>query len=317
MPSGGAIVATPPEGDSPLEGSAAAYAAAEKSERTRREYRSSVAKFVAWCEGVGAAAFPASPETVAAHLASLADRGLSVSSIEGRAAAIAYVHKLAREPNPLADERVKAVLRGIRRTIGRPVRGKAAATAKIVTAFLKHAPITMIGKRDRALLLLGFAAALRRSELVALDVSDIERVDGGVIVHIGRSKTDQEGRGHQVAIPYGKKLLVIESLDDWLKAAAISAGPLFRAVTKSGAIGASRLNGRTVARIIKAFAKRAKLDPAAFSGHSMRSGFITSALEAGSDLLRIMDVSRHREIGSLKKYDRRASFENAAGKKFL
>ena len=301
-----------------LDGSAAAYAAAEKSEGTRREYRTALAKFVAWCESVGAAPFPATPETVAAHLASLADRGLSVSSIEGRAAAIAYAHKLAREPNPLADERVRAVMRGIRRTVGKPARGKAAATAKIMASFVKHSPDSVSGKRDKALVLIGFAAALRRSELVALEVSDLERSESGVIITIRRSKTDQEGSGHQVAVPYGKKLRVIEALDDWLEASKVASGPVFRAVDKAGAVGAEPLSGRSVARIVKAFATASKLDAKAFSGHSLRSGFITSALEAGSDLLRVMDVSRHREVGSLKKYDRRANaFQNAAGGKFL
>ena len=298
--------------------SATGYAIAEKSARTRNEYRSALEKFVAWCECVGAAAFPAMPETVAAHLASLADRGLSASTIEGRAAAIAYAHKLAREPNPLGDERVRAVLRGIRRTIGSPARGKAPATAKIVASFVKTAPDSMKGKRDRALLLLCFGAALRRSELVALDVSCIERADGGAIVSIRRSKTDQEGRGQEVAVPAGKKLKVIEALDAWLSASGIASGPLFRAVDKAGKVGAARLNGRTVGRIVKDYATRAGLDASAFGAHSLRSGFITSALEAGADVLKVMDVSRHREIGSLKKYDKRAqAFKTAAGKGFL
>lgn len=152
------------------ETSAAAYALAEKSPGTRRTYRAAVRDFCAWCEAAGAQPLPASSATVAAYLASLADGGCKLSTIEVRAAAIGYAHKLAGHQPPTAAELVKAVLRGIRRTIGAPALRKAPATARLIAKMVKRLPDTLAGKRDKALILIGFAAALRRSELVALTV---------------------------------------------------------------------------------------------------------------------------------------------------
>lgn len=306
--------------------SAASYALAEKSEATRRAYRADISDFVAWCKSVGAAMMPAASGTVAAYLASLADRGLSVSTIQRRAAAIAYAHRLAGLASPAAGEDVKAVLSGIRRSLGVKPKGKAPATAAIVRRMFRKIVVgdssnrsrQLAAKRDKALILLGFAAALRRSELVDLKVNSLERTAEGAILHIGRSKTDQEGRGAAIAVPNGPKLRVIEALDDWLASAGIVEGPLFRAIGKGGAVSVEALTDRSVALIIKRAAARAGLDPIAFSGHSLRAGFVTSALESGADLLKIMDVTRHREVRTLKAYDRRAqAFKQHAGKGFL
>lgn len=298
--------------------SAASYALAEKSDNTRRAYRADFDDFSSWCALQGAAPLPASIEVTAAYLASLADRGLKASTITRRCAAIGYAHRLAGIEPPSNAEPVKAVLRGIRRRIGVAVERKAPATARAVAAMVKRCPDTLSGKRDRALLLLGFAAALRRSEIVDLKVDDLERTADGVVVHIRRSKTDQEGEGHEVAVPRGTKLRPVEALDLWLEAAGIVDGYAFRSVGKSGAVGVERLNPQTVADIVKRYAKAANLDPSIFSGHSLRAGFVTTALEHGADLLKVMDVTRHREIKTLKAYDRRAkAFRNHAGSGFL
>lgn len=298
--------------------SARAYAMAEKSAATRRAYRADWTDFQAWCSSHAVEPMPAAVETVAAYLASLADAGLKASTIMRRTAAITYAHRLAGSPPPTAAEPVKAVLRGVRRRIGVAVERKAPATARAITGMIKRIPDTMQGKRDRALLLIGFAAALRRSELVALLIADLERTPEGVIVHIRRSKTDQEGEGHQVAVPLGGKLRPVQALDTWLSAAAISEGPVFRSVNRGGRVSAVALSDHAVAGIVKRHAAAAGLDPALFSGHSLRAGFVTSALEAGADLLKVMDVTRHREVKTLKAYDRRArAFKDHAGRKFL
>jgi site-specific recombinase XerD len=298
--------------------SAAAYARQEKSEATRRAYRSDFRAFRAWCAANAVSSLPALASTVAAYLATLADGGLKVSTIKRRAAAIAYAHRLAGHEAPTSTGAVQAVLRGISRKVGVAVDAKAPATARIVALMVKRIPGDIAGLRDRALLLLGFAAALRRSELVGLKVNDLERNAAGVIVHIRRSKTDQEGGGHQVAVPRGRKLQVIEALEAWLTAAAIVEGHVFRGIDRAGRVLRAGLTPQSVALIVKRRATAAKLDPALFSGHSLRAGFITSALEDGADLLKVMDVSRHREVKTLKVYDRRARiFENHAGKGFL
>lgn len=180
-------------------------------------------------------------------------------------------------------------------------------------------PTDLRGIRDRALLLTGFAGALRRSELVALDVSDLEESAEGFIVRIRRSKTDQEGVGDFVSIPFGSRLRPVRALKDWLRAAGITEGPVFRPIRRGGnAVETERLTDRSVANIVKAHAEAVGLDPHVFSGHSLRAGFVTSALQAGADVLRVMDVTRHRQVNTLRVYDRRAkAFKQHAGERFL
>ena len=298
--------------------SAADYARADKSAATRKAYEADLRDFAAWCERTGIGFVPATPHAVAAYLASLADAGLSASTIMRRQAAIAFAHRRLGLDTPTAAETVKQVVRGIRRTIGTAVKQKAPVTAKYLKGMLKGLPDSMVGKRDRALLLLGFAAALRRSELVALDVANIERLPEGILVRIGRSKTDQEGAGQVIAVPRGSKLKPVEALDAWLAAAGIASGPIFRPVNKGGHVLPDRLTEQSVALVVKHRAAAAKLDPKLFSGHSLRAGFVTSALEDGADVMKVMDVTRHRSVETLKKYDRRAkAFSTHAGKGFL
>ena len=174
---------------------AAGYARAEKAAATRRAYRSDFALFRSWCETKRVPALPAAPETVAAFLAAEANRGTKASTIGRRLAAIRYAHKLAGHEPPTNSEAVKATLRGIRRTAGSAPARKAPATADKILAMVEKAGTDLKGLRDRALLLLGFAGAFRRSELVALDVADLQFCDGGLRVIIRKSKTDQEGLG--------------------------------------------------------------------------------------------------------------------------
>ena len=296
--------------------SAAGYALSEKADATRRAYRADIRHFTTWCEAVGAIALPATPATVAAYLAALADLRLKVSTISRRAAAIAYAHKLAGLEPPI-NKSVKAVMRGVRRKLGTAQKGKAPATAAVVAKLARRIPDTLSGKRDKALILIGFAAALRRSELVALTVADVERPPDGIVLHISRSKTDQEGQGAQIAVPTGRKLKPVEALDAWLEAAAITQGPIFRRVMKGGRLGHA-LTTQSVALIVKRWAKAARVDSDSFSGHSLRAGFVTSALADGADLFKVMDVTRHREVKTLKAYDRRAkAFKDHAGQGFL
>jgi len=301
--------------------SAQDYAAAEKADATRRAYRSDWQDFARFCADRGVAPLPAAPATLAAYAASLADAGRKYSTIRRRVAAIAYAHKLKGFEPPDQAEAVKAVLRGIRRRIGVAVVRKAPAVLKIVAAMLKKLPTdTKAGLRDRALLALGFAAALRRSELAALDVPDLEFVDAGVLVHLRHSKTDQEGKGQFVAVPHGKSLRPVAALRAWLDAAGITEGPVFRPVGKGirGPVKPDRLSDKSIADIVKRCCAAAGFDAAAFSGHSLRAGFVTEALARGADPINVMRVTRHVEISTLVGYDRRAkAFKDHAGKKFL
>jgi site-specific recombinase XerD len=163
--------------------------------------------------------------------------------------------------------------------------------------------------RDRALLLLGFAGAFRRSELVALDV-DLEETETGLLVTIRGSKTDQERAGATIAIARGDIACPLKALREWLDAA----GAIFRPIDKAGTVRASRLTCRSVANIVKAYAGRAGFDASTFSGHSLRSGFLTSAAGKGASIFKMMDVSRHKSVDTLRGYVRDAElFKDHAG----
>jgi len=183
--------------------SAATFARNEKAPATRAAYRSDFAMFRTWCGAKGVNALPASPETVAAFLAHEAERGSAASTITRRGAAIRYAHRLAELEPPTNSERVRATLRGIRRTVGAAPARKAPVLAEQARAMALAAPDGLKGLRDRALLLLGFAGAFRRSELGALEVADLEETEDGLKIVIRRSKTDQEGHGETIAIVRG------------------------------------------------------------------------------------------------------------------
>ena len=290
------------------------YAKAEKSPATRKAYATDFRLFKSWCDGKGAQALPAAAETVAAFLAAEAEAGVRPSTLGRRVAAIRYAHKLARLATPTDAEGVKATLRGIRRSLGSARVRKTPALAERVRAMIAASPDTLAGKRDRALILLGFAGALRRSELVALDVADIEETAAGLRVTIRQSKTDQDGEGVTIAIARGAVACPVRALREWLDAAGIESGALFRSVNKAGRVASARLTDRSVANIVKAMAGSVGLDASTFAGHSLRSGFLTSAAAKGASIFKMMDVSRHKSVDTLRGYVRDAElFRDHAG----
>jgi site-specific recombinase XerD len=297
---------------------AAAYAMAEKAPGTHRAYKSDFAIFRAWCGDRSASALPSEPATVAAFLGWEASRHTRPSTIGRRVAAIRYAHKLAGHPVPTDDERVRATMRGIRRTVGSAPIKKAPATADRIRAMAPAAGARLADLRDRALLLLGFAGAFRRSELVALDVEDIEETKEGLRVMIRRAKTDQEGKGAVIAIVRGSVVCPVAAYKAWIEAACILTGPVFRPIGKGQRLREARLTGHSVAEIVKAHAERTGLDPANFSGHSLRSGFLTSAAARGASIFKMMDVSRHKSVDTLRGYIRDAEiFKDHAGSGLL
>jgi integrase len=181
-------------------------------------------------------------------------------------------------------------------------------------------PQTFMGLRDRALLLLGFAGAFRRSELVALDVGHIGEREEGLTVTIANSKTDQEGLGQRVAIPrvLGSEYCPVQALSDWLVAAEISAGAIFRRLHRGDKVGSSRLTPTSVALIIKSLAAKVDLDPSRYAGHSLRSGFLTSAARNRASIFKMADQSRHKSLDVLREYVRNEErFEDHAGEGLL
>jgi integrase len=177
-------------------------------------------------------------------------------------------------------------------------------------------PDDLAGVRDRALLLVGFAAALRRSELVALCVEDLEFSDQGLAITIRRSKSDQEAHGEQIGVPYGSttETCPVTALQSWLEAAGIESGALFRRIDRHGHVGPNALAPGAVASIVKKAVEAVGLDATQFSGHSLRSGLATSAAQNGASELTIMSQTRHKSTAMVKRYVRKGSLftSNAA-----
>ena len=294
------------------------FIAEATSASTRRAYRSDLQIFAMWCETRGLLILPSSATIVADFLASQAKDGISPSTLNRRIAAIRYAHEAAGHESPTTDKLVSITLKGIRRTTGTRASKKRAATVDKIYQMTAHCNIkTLQGKRDKAILLLGFAGAFRRSELVALTVADIEEVADGLKVLIRKSKTDQEADGQMIAILNGR-LNIVGVLNDYLRTAGITEGAIFRPITKHGKLRKQTLSDRSVADIVKRYAAAAGLDPKEFSGHSLRAGFITSAAESGANLFKIMDISRHKSMQTVQGYVRNAElFKNHAGNSFL
>ncbi len=289
----------------PVLDKAAAYVAASKAPNTLRAYRGDWQRFSAWCAARGLPALPAAPQTVALYIADLGGTA-KPSTITRALAAIAKAHQAAGHESPCAMRHaaVKEVLAGIRRTHGTAQAGKAALLTAHLLQLTAVLPDSLLGKRDAALLMLGVSGAFRRSELVALTVSDIEFCDDGLKVTLRRSKTDQEGKGRVIGIAYRSKpqLCPVRSLRRWLDAAAIAEGPLFRAVNRHGSLGPSALTDQVVRVVVQRYCKLAGVDASQFSAHSLRSGFVTQAFIGGATESSIMKTTGHKSSAMIRRY---------------
>lgn len=293
--------------------SAKAYAAAARSDNTRRAYATQQAGYCSWCAAHGAPEL--AQESVALYLTARSDAGASIATCAQALAAVCALFARAGEPSPRTAALVREVWQGIRR-----VRGVAQQQATPVTPEqlrrMVRASKGLAGARDRALLLLGFAAALRRSELVALDVADIRDDADGLVITIRRSKTDQEGTGRTVGVPFGSDKLTCpaRALREWLTAAGITEGAVFRGVRRGDRLTLNRIDGRDVARIIQRAAKRARVPVEHLSGHSLRAGLATAAAKAGKPAHVIAKQTGHKSLAMVARYIRDASLfdDNAA-----
>lgn len=295
---------------------ARAYASKSKADATRRAYRSDWQAFAAWCEANSAPALPASPATVATYASHLANDGRKVSTIGRALVAISQAHKMAGETSPTSAAIVHETMKGIRRAKGSAPTAKAPVLVEQLRAMMTHLPPGLAGRRDRALLALGFAGAFRRSELVALDVSDLAFTGDGLEVTIRRSKTDQEGHGEKIGVPYGGNPATcpVRAVRSWLDGSGIVEGPVFRSVDRWGNLSPARLTDRAVALVVKRYAEAVGLDPALFGGHSLRAGLATQAAKAGKAERAIMRQTRHRSVAMVRRYIRDADLfsDNAA-----
>jgi site-specific recombinase XerD len=291
----------------PVAEQAREFARRAKSESTVRCYKTDWSDFNSWCEAHNVASLPATPETVACYISDLtADH--KASTIQRRLSAISQVHQVKGHESPTKNEIVRSVMKGIRRTLGTAPNEKAPLLAAEVREMVAALPDSARGKRDRALLLLGFAGAFRRSELVGLNVGDVEFTDEGVVVHLRRSKTDQEGQGRKIGIPQlpHSDACPVRALRAWLDATGIDNGPLFRPVAVGGRVQADRLSDRAVALVVKRSLPAGR-EAGRFAGHSLRAGFVTSAACGGASVKAIMRQTGHRSLETVMRYMRDAS----------
>lgn len=293
-----------------------AYQAAADAPATLRAYATDLAHFKAWCEAHGFEPMPATPETVGAYLAA-AGLGYALPTLRRRVAAIARAHRIAKEPLDTRHPAIRETLRGIARTHGEPARRSAALTTAEIRRLVAVCGDDLAGLRDRALLLIGFAGALRRSELVGIGVEHIRPTATGIRLIIPRSKTDAAGEGAEIGIARGTQAETcpVRALRAWLRAAEIAEGPVFRRVTQWGTVGAKRLHPDAVRQILlrrAAFAgiKGTLLEPV--TPHGMRAGFVTTAYRNGVLDEEIMGHTRHRSLTTMRSYVRRARLRSAS-----
>jgi len=290
------------------------YAENAQSENTRRAYASDLRDFDSFCVARGESSFPTTPQTIALYVTHLAATA-KVSTIRRHLAAISVRHRRVSLESPCSHRIVRDVLSGISRDKGTAPRRVDALTLDVLTPLLLAIGTDdLAAKRDRAIVLLGFAGALRRSEIASLRVEDLQFSKRGLLVRIVRSKTDQFGEGQEIAVPFveNETLCAVRAVRSWLDATSIATGPLFRSLTPHRSVQDAPITGRDVANLIQRLATRARLS-GDFSGHSLRAGFATSAAQAKVPLDVIMRTTRHRSLSVLQGYIRRAdAFEAPA-----
>jgi integrase len=284
------------------------FIAAATAPNTQRAYQSDLRHFVLW-----GGLLPATPEQVARYLADHASI-LSMATLARRLAGIHAAHVKRGFPDPTKSELVQLTLRGIRRTFGRPQRRVAALTSDQLAMIIAALGKSVTDIRDAAILLMGFAGAFRRSELVAIDREDVQIDEIGAAVILCRSKSDQTGHGRTVSIPRVRGCLCpIAALEEWLQVSGIAGGPLFRPVAKSGRTAERRICAEAVARILKKRTRAVGCDPSRYSGHSLRAGFVTEAARLGLAKWRIKAQTGHLSDSILERYIREAAVSDFAG----
>jgi integrase len=303
-------IETAPPGETHIDEHVASLVRDSLAENTRRAYLSDIAHFEGW-GGV----IPATDRLVASYIAAHVDI-LSIATLQRRVASLSKAHRASGTVSPTNSELVRAVLRGIRRSHTAVQKQAKPLLRDDLLVVLDAIGNSLKDVRDKALLLVGFAGGFRRSELVGLNATDIEPVRQGIIVHIRRSKTDQEGLGRKIGIPLGRtRHCPVTAIEEWRTRSATSEGPLFRPVDRHGVIGKRRLSSEAVSLVVKGRVAAAGIDPSMYSGHSLRAGLATSAAQVGVTSWKIRQQTGHASDAMLVRYIRDGELfaDNAAG----
>lgn len=302
-----------------------------KATNTTKAYDSDWAHFAAWCAEKHLESLPASPGTVAGYLTDLANNlHYKMATVTRRASSISQKHQAIGLDTPTKDYWVRTTLQGLRRENLTAQKGKEPVYVEDIRRMVGKLPDSLKGKRDRALLLVGFCGAFRRSELAGLDVKDLEFVDRGshdrgLKITLRRSKTDQSGEGRAVGIPVGSNVETcpVLAMRAWLEAAGIEDGPVFRWLNGRGHLPSvkeldrhlsARLSGHSIATVVKRACKAVGLDPKRYAGHSLRAGHVTQAAENRIPEQVIAQQTGHKSIATLRRYIRPATlFQDNSG----
>jgi site-specific recombinase XerD len=294
------------------------YAQSAKSPATLKSYRRDWGHFERWCQHHGLVFLPAAPETVALYIADCASKN-AVSTITRRLTAITKAHQTSGysdSPSTTKHLIVGETMKGIRRTVGTAQCGKDPLLTTDIRRLLANCPPTLLGLRDRALLLIGYSGAFRRSEISGINVEHISQCEDGVTIRLPKSKTDQEGAGRKVGIPWGTdpEMCPVRSLQIWLRESRITDGAVFRRIDRHGNTSGTRLHPDSIGKLLKRAAARSGMIVDGIAGHSLRVGHVTQAARNGVIESRIMLQTGHRSTTMVRRYIRNGQLftENAA-----
>ena len=290
-----------------------------KANNTVRAYKSDFNDFGLFCAKNGFKSIPTEPKIVSLYLTHLSTKSIKMSTLKRRLVSIGVIHKLKGHYLDTKNPSIIENIMGIKRRKGSIQKGKKPLLInnlkKIINAIDEQNNEEIKKLRDRSIILIGFSGGFRRNELVSLDHEDLDFLQEGLKIKIRRSKTDQFGEGSVKGLPYfdSPKYCPVVSLQKWLDISKINSGALFRRFTKGSNLSKNRLTDQTVALLIKEYLKLAGIDSKNYSGHSLRSGFATSAAESGAEERTIMAMTGHKSTEMVRRYIKEANlFKNNA-----
>ena len=290
-----------------------------KANNTIRAYKSDFKDFSLFCTQNGFKSLPSDPKIVSLYLTHLSTKNIKISTLRRRLVSIGVIHKLKGHYLDTKHPSIIENVMGIKRRKGSIQRGKKPLLInnlkKIINVidYINDEEIKKL--RDRSILLIGFSGGFRRNEIVSLDYNDLDFVSEGLKINLKRSKTDQFGEGSVKGLPYSEKpqYCPVVSIQRWIEITKITSGPIFRRFTKGSKLSENRLTDQSVALIIKKYLKLAGIDSKNYSGHSLRSGFATSAAESGVEERSIMAMTGHKSTEMVRRYIKEANlFKNNA-----
>ena len=290
-----------------------------KANNTVRAYKSDFTDFGLFCAQNGFKSLPAEPKIVSLYLTHLSTKDIKMSTLKRRLVSIGVVHKLKGHYLDTKHPSIIENIMGIKRRKGSIQKGKKPILINdlknIINAIDKQKNQEIKKIRDRSIILIGFSGGFRRNEIVSLDLEDLDFVTEGIKITIKRSKTDQFGEGSLKGLPYlnNSQYCPVLSVKKWIEISNINSGPLFRRFSKGSKLTNNRLTDQTVALLIKKYLDLAGINSKNYSGHSLRSGFATSAAESGAEERSIMAMTGHKSTEMVRRYIKEANlFKNNA-----